>query len=88
MYERVYYKKDWALSGFAMEAIYKYLPDVFPDCDPALLIAMMTNREFADLSNMLLQAYKPTLEDFSNFGIMEIYPHIKGRDIDFSDPGL
>ncbi|MEI6498740.1 MAG: HD domain-containing protein [bacterium] len=88
MYKHVYLPRDWSFAGEAMKRIYDQLPDLFPKCDPAILIALMTDNEFFKLASALMATSTLKMDDFRDFGILEIYPHIIGKEIDFSDPGL
>lgn len=56
----------------------------FEGCDPALLLALMTDREIDDLPAIIKNKRYPKLEEISHLGIVEIMPYLRGKKIDFT----
>jgi hypothetical protein len=68
----------------ALERVYDALARLEPDVDPAILFALLNDEDFSWL------AAKGAIEreDFARLSLAEIVPHIRGKDIDFTDPDL
>jgi len=90
LYEHVYLKINYSTQKSYFDRLIDFFQNetFFAGCDPYLLLALMTDLEifqFAEFCNTA-QILKSTT--FSNFGIMEIIPWIKGKNIDFAKPNL
>lgn len=91
MYECMYPTFDRWQNGYSqLNHIYNYIKsdDRFEGCDPAIVLALMTDKEVMELAQMLITPLRPRDEQLQHFGIMEILPYLKNRDIDLEDPDL
>lgn len=92
MYTEVYEQLNDLRSTLcsSLSAVYELLCRLpyFEGCDPAVLLALMTDREIDDLPTILRNKRSPKLEEIAHLGIVEIAPHIKGKQIDFTQVDL
>ncbi|OGI17668.1 MAG: hypothetical protein A3J63_02625 [Candidatus Moranbacteria bacterium RIFCSPHIGHO2_02_FULL_40_12b] len=91
MYENYYSQLDWRIQKMILERVFEFLQrdHSFRECDPSILLALMTDTEINQMAkNIYLHGKKPRIEDIKNFGITEIIPHIREKNIDFADPDL
>ena len=91
MYQNVY--KKISNKDFCRSAIVFLYNALRPICnqiqiDPIIFIALMTDRDVISFASQMF--HKPLLQmgDFANVGAMEIAEHIRGKTIDFTNPGL
>lgn len=90
MFENVYSKVNWSLQENILGRIYDFFqksPDL-EGCDPAILLALLTDKEVNGLTTLMLSSLNLRIEHLDDFGIMEIAPHIRGKNIDFARPDL
>jgi len=68
----------------ALERVYEALARLEPDVDPAILFALLNDEDFSWL------AAKGNIgrDDFDRLSLAEIVPHIRGKNIDFTDADL
>lgn len=73
-----------------LDLIYEYFSTegFFTGVDLAVIIALMTDQEVKEMARIFIETRRPKIENLSDFGIMEIIPDIRGKDIDFSNPDL
>ncbi len=85
MYENVYYKIDREALIRIMNTIYFYISEeeFFADCDPAIVLALMTEREIESILHTIVGNCKV---NFDQLGITEILPYIKGKQFAFENP--
>jgi len=90
MFDNVYQKVDWSLQKVVLEKIYQFFSTEpqFEGCDPAVLTALLTDREANTFAEIFHATRKPKFEHLSDFGMIEILPHIKGKYIDFTNPDM
>lgn len=91
MFENYYSQIDWKIQKIILERVFEFLQrdPSFKGCDPSVLLALMTDAEINYMAkNIYLHGKKPRIEDIKNFGIMEIIPHIREKNIDFTDPDM
>lgn len=88
MYEEVYYKIDDSLARKLLEKTYRIIEREFPEINPTIGVALLTDTEVNDIGKMILNSQEPTRENFSQFSISEIAPYIAGKNIDFSKADL
>lgn len=90
MYDNVYHQIDWSFHKMVLEKIYTFFRDepFFEGCDPALLLALLTDREANKMADIFLITKKPSIKQIEHFGIMEILCSIKGKSIDLTNPDL
>jgi dGTP triphosphohydrolase len=58
----------------------------FGECDKSLLLALLTDDEARHLMDLALDSRKLSIKQIPNFGIVEIYQHLRGVRIDLTDP--
>ncbi len=78
MYENVYADINWNIQRETLSIAYdffKYEPR-FADYDPALPIALMTDREANRMTGIIQSSIKPKVRHVEDFGFMEILPHL------------
>jgi dGTPase len=85
MYE-IYDLVDLQNSAEILERVYEFLTKtkIAKDIDPALVLALMTDNDAMSLSSKTII----NAEDFYKCSVAELLPHLKGRNIDFTDPDL
>lgn len=92
MYERIYPQVDLSIQTEILSRTYEFLSrdPAFEGCDPALLLALLTDDEVDAVGHVLLESKRLRADNglIRNFGIMEIIPHIQGKHIDLFDPDL
>ncbi len=68
----------------ALDRVYEALARLEPDVDPAILFALLNDEDFSWL------AAKAEIgpEDFARLSLAEIVPHLRGKNIDFTDADL
>ena len=91
LYENYYNRINGDMQKIVLEKTYRFLSSdsFFDDCDPAMLLALLTDKELNALAQkVFLRGKKPQKEDLANFGIMEIIPYARGKEICLTDPDL
>lgn len=90
MYENVYSKIRWRSEKEYLHALFEFLSDDerFEGTDPVIAISLMTDGEAEYLGKMLLEKKTPTEKDISGLAVHELIPYLKGKDIDYTNPGL
>ncbi|MFC1741877.1 HD domain-containing protein [Nanoarchaeota archaeon] len=93
MYDVVYPRLNGiveALQGQMIPLIVKYFTDqpFFNGVDPVLLTSLLTDKECFYFQNILSTTRMPDVDQLCNFGIFEIIPYIKRKNIDYCDPDL
>ncbi|OQA03560.1 MAG: Deoxyguanosinetriphosphate triphosphohydrolase [bacterium ADurb.Bin400] len=90
LYRNVYFRLDHSHNRQVLKKIYEFLGEFpyFEGCDPAILLALLTDKEANRLSEMFLKQPVITVGDLHSFGIMEIAPYVRDRQIDFEQPRL
>jgi len=91
MYDEVYNEVDWRIHNQILKRTCEYFDsqEEFADLDPVLLVALLTDLE----TNYLWDRYfsrhlDPKVSDIKTMGVFEIIPHIRGKEIDLSQPDL
>jgi len=90
MYDNVYGKNNSDIHYQILNYIYDFFATdpAFEKCDPAVLLALLTDRETNQLGWIFLENRIPEVCDLANFGIMELLSTVKEAEIDFTDPKL
>ena len=91
MYANVYPGRDrWAYGCQQLGIIYDFIANspYFADCDPAVVLALLTDREVMELAQILITPLAPRPEQIRSLGVMEIVPYLKNKQFDLSSPGL
>jgi dGTPase len=57
---------------------------IFEGCDPAILLALMTDREADRLVNLIRNKPLPSIEEISYLGIIEIIPFLKEKRLSYN----
>jgi dGTP triphosphohydrolase len=90
MFDNVYLRVDWSLQKNVLEKIYNFFSTApeFKACDPAILVALLTDREANALATIFHETRKLKFEHLLDFGMLEILPFIKEKSFDFTDPDM
>jgi dGTPase len=91
MYENYYSCINWDIQKVILEKTYDFLSKdtFFHDCKPAVLLALLTDKELNRLAGKTFLCGKtPKARDIKNSGIAEIIPYIRGKEINFDEPDL
>jgi len=86
--ENVYQKEREPIFDEALDIAYQFWADCFSDYDPALLLALMTDREVNALATHALSSGQMDVVLARNFGVMEILPTLPKGKMDFSSTNL
>ncbi len=60
----------------------------FEGCNPAVILALMTDPEVERMVQDMNKSGNMQNSDFNHYGFAEIIPHIRGKEIDFTQPAL
>lgn len=92
MFKEVYLEinKLFYIYQSALDRAYDFFSadDFFRGVDPAIVLALLTDGEVGMLSRLFRKKKALSTRDLKNFGIMEIVPHIRGKNIDFTKADL
>ncbi len=79
---------DDSLQKQYLVTIYKFISNSpqFEGVNPVVAVSLLTDKEVTKFANLLAHSFKPTINDIKHFGIIEILPYLKNREIDYSDP--
>ena len=90
LYDNVYAKIDFSLQERMLDQVINYLSaeKFFADCDPFLVLSLLTDIEVFQFADLCKSGRQPNLAEISNFGIMEITPFLRGKNIDFAQANL
>ena len=89
MYENVYKKADKPLHEAYLREVHHFFDNDsrFDDCDPLVLLSLLTDTQTLSLGNQL--NYPHVSDDFlQEYGITELVPYVRGKEIDLTDPDL
>ena len=88
MFRNIYKPIDYSVQECYLNRLIDFMQSelLFRNCDPYLLLSLMTDREVFQFGEFCNTARKPKIEQLKNFGIMEIAPSLSGRKIDFDLP--
>ena len=84
MFENMYHKEREDELKLALSLTYEYLSQEsrFNEIQPALLLALMTDKELSEIMNIIFTSRSIQYYDIRNFGFVEIVPHLLGKNID------
>jgi dGTPase len=94
MYDNVYHKMNLSLQEEVLKSAYNFISEnpefrqIYPNVDPIVCLALMTDNELAEIGELLLHSAKIRMRDIDHFGVFEILPFIKDKKIDYSNPDL
>lgn len=88
MYRDVYLKIDRRMLLMKMEMVYEALEKCLKDVDPALVFAMLDDIEHEALAAMIDRHEPITERTLSRFSVGEVIKHLRGKQIDLTDPDL
>jgi dGTPase len=90
MYDNVYFKVDHKLQETYLTTIYEFFceDDRFEDVDPLILLSLMTDDQAVKLASEI--GSRRFIHDgmLDQYGISEIIPYVRGKEIDFTKPDL
>ncbi|MFC1618161.1 HD domain-containing protein [Patescibacteria group bacterium] len=83
-------KIDLSLQETILFKLCEYISDedAFTGVDPVIVASLLTDTEADEFARLLLETRMPSIDQIKNFGVFEILPYIKGKDIDYADPDL
>jgi dGTPase len=90
MYDNVYGKNKTNIQGEILNCIFEFFSNdsFFQGCDPAVLLALLTDREANELGKIFLENRFPIISDLANLGVMELVTILKKAKIDLTDPKI
>lgn len=93
MYENIYegdvYNKVRNLHRANFRVIYSFVEDMFPDIDPVLATAVMTDKDMNDFGNRIVNSKAIDENMISEYSLGELISYIgKERGIDYTNPAL
>lgn len=89
MYKNYYETVDRETFRTIIHDIYKILPNLFPDCDPILLLALMIDNDIREYCNLFLNSIEISPLDVRYHGYIEVLAYInKERNIDIFSTDL
>ena len=90
MYENLYAKINWNIQRETLSIVYDFFSREprFRNYEPALLLALMTDREANKMTNIVITSAEPKVRDVEDFGFMEILPHIGWPRTDYIGANL
>jgi dGTP triphosphohydrolase len=88
MYENIYIPMDWTIHKEVLEKTYAFLGKnaFFEDCDPTMLLSLLTDKEANRMAEIFLRSEIPKTETIGYFGIMEILPYLRGKKFNLTQP--
>jgi len=83
-------KIDLSLQETILTKLCEYISaePAFAYFDPVIVVSLLTDTEADEFAGLLLESQKPSVDQIRNFGIFEILPYLKGKEIDYTSPGL
>jgi len=90
LYEGVYSKLDFSTHKEALRKAYDFIKNApeFHAVDPVVVLALLTDKELQELEIQISATIKPNVDRIKHFGVFKMLPDLKGRNIDYSNPGL
>ncbi|MEA3249433.1 MAG: HD domain-containing protein [Patescibacteria group bacterium] len=88
MYEDIYLKLDRRMLRLKMEIVYEALEKALVDVDPAIVFAMLDDVEHEELAKMADRHELITEQTLNRFSVGEVIKHLRGKEIDLTDPDL
>jgi dGTPase len=90
MYRKIYGEVNWKIQETILEQAYEFFSKnpFFEGCHPAIPLALLTDREVDLIGDILRASKRLDIDGIRNFGIMEIIPHLRWKEIDPFDPDL
>jgi len=89
MFKNVYSKIQREIQMKILEKTFDFLHEPsFDGYDPVVLLSLLTDPEVNLIGEMFVKTKRPTLERLQDYGINELIPDLKGKKIDYNDPGL
>ncbi|MBD3313901.1 HD domain-containing protein [Candidatus Woesearchaeota archaeon] len=85
---RFYQRIDHKLHAEALESCLDFFSSEVPEVDPVISVSLMTDNEVSELGKMQLDSIRITPDKISHFGVFEILPYIKNKEIDYTSAGL
>lgn len=90
MYNEVYPKMDFSIQREILQRLYHFFSaeSFFEGVDPAICLALLTDEEANHFGELILHAQKPDLNRINHYGICEIIPYLRDKNLNFTDPNL
>jgi len=90
LYEKIYKPINFDVQKSYLDRLVEFLTTekYFVGYDPFLLLSLLTDKEVFQFGEFCNTARIPAVESLSNFGVIEIVPWLKDKNIDFSKHGL
>lgn len=90
MYQKIYGEMNWKIQETILEQAYEFFAKdrFFEGCDPAIPLALLSDREVDMIGDILRSGKRLDIDGIKGFGIMEIIPHIRWKNVDPFDPDL
>lgn len=90
MYRKIYGEVNWKIQETILEQAYEFFSKdrFFEGCHPAIPLALLTDREVDMIGDILRASKRLDVDGIRGFGIMEIIPHLRWKDIDPFDSDL
>jgi len=90
MYRKIYGEVNWKIQETILEQAYEFFSKdpFFEGCHPAIPLSLLTDREVDLIGDILRASKRLDIGGISGFGIMEIIPRLRWKDIDPFDPDL
>lgn len=90
MYQRIYGEVNWKIQETILEQAYEFFATdpFFNGCDPAVPLSLLTDREVEMIGDILRASRRLDIAGIRGFGVTEIIPHIRWKNIDPFDPDL
>ncbi|MBU0536242.1 MAG: HD domain-containing protein [Nanoarchaeota archaeon] len=85
---RFYQKVDHKMHAEALESSLKFFSSYDFGVDPVVAVSLLTDNEVNELGKMELDSIILTPENLRHFGVFEILPYIKDKEIDYTNPDL
>lgn len=90
MYNNVYFKADHKLQNAYLTTIHEFFRDDsrFESVNPLTLLSLMTDDQVVRLAGEISSIRKVDDSTLQHYGVSEMIPYIRGKEIDFTKPDL
>ena len=88
--ENVYSRADFSSHQVVLRKAYSFFSEnpEFKGIDPVIILSLLTDKELQELETFMSATIKPNIDMIKHFGVFEILPNIKDKNIDYSNPNL
>jgi dGTPase len=90
MFDEVYLKMNHDIKEVVLRKAYDFFSKeaFFEGANPAVILAMLTDKEANKLGEIMSEAGRITVEDIRGLGILDSVERLRGKTIDLTDPDL